>query len=614
MQGHATATTGLLSAEGNNSSGIAGVIWRSGLYLYSGYSSGNRPLPLQTGYYLLENQIEADGPRVLTVSVDQKMPATLPVTAREKMIRDLSLDVEFTLNRMPQLLVVVAAGNERYRGTVANYVRDTVTGILRGAILLLRDQPQYRDRIIVVAGTRLGNNFWDIWSANPRLGSNFFTGITDIAAPAQDVTVLDRWTGQTGTGVPTIVRTGTSLSAPLVAGVAGLLLAMDSTISATQLKTYIIGGARRPRVDRLTGQVALPPAVTGAPETVYQLDAYGSLTVLASERPGISLCGNRVWVSNGAVISELNDTTHTTQQLTTLAEAAAYVNVRHGGRRFEVSAVSGDRAFELRRGNWVETQDTATTPYGGAFLSLFQLSHDRDSTVSIAARPGNGFVDLDVNIREFATNTIRTIDTIRVPLPSSGAYVCLDGGCGDSTLTNYTTADWRFAYSPSGDRIFVAVTTTFTQMTGASGFSRCPWADPEAQNPPTCQSVFFHGQVQETAVHSVSVPNGVDSVLWTVPQNQVFWLAAAEDGAQAIGAEGARMQDHVIEPLPGPYPPIGFRINAQPQVITGCTIVYRIAASGGAQRHGVSSDDACQGLEGQGTMAPAPPLVSMPSR
>ena len=159
----------------------------------------------------------------------------------------------------------------------------------------------------------------------------------------------------------------------------------------------------------------------------------------------------------------------------------------------------------------------------------------------------------------------------------------------------------------------MAVTTTQTNMTGQSGFSPCPWADPEDQDPPTCQTVSFHTTSQGTAIHSISLPGGADSLLWSVP-GQVYWLAGSEDGTVAVEAEGAMSQDYVWEPLPPPYPPVGFRINAQAQVIADCAIVYRNAVSAGALRHRVASTDACQGQQGQGTIAPAPPAPGAPLR
>jgi hypothetical protein len=459
-------------------------------------------------------------------------------------------------------------------------------------------------QIILVAGADNNGGYW--------AQSDYVAGATVIAAPAVDVTSLAN-----PTDFPDSVMTdnGTSYAQPFVAGVAAQILASDPDLTGAQVTQYIVSGSKVPRWNPASMQMQTPQPLVGGPAqpTAYLLDAYGALQVLASGANQRPLCANRAWASDGTVYAERDTATHTIEPLFQLGETAAFVNVRHGGRRIEVSAQSGDRAFVRNQvGQWVETQDSATTPYGGTYLSLLQWSHDLDSAVGVTPHAGDGFVDLHVYIRDFAANTNATVDTIHVPLPNSGTYVCLSGGSPcDSALTSYTTADWRFAYSPRGDRVFVSVTTIQTQMTGASGFSPCPWEEPEAQDPSTCQSVFFRTESQGTQVHSIRIPGGADSVQWR-PTGQVYWLAASEDGALAVSAEGAMTQDYVIEPLPGPYPPTGFRVNAEAPVVSNCAIVYRNVVSPGTVRHSVSSTDACLGEQGQGTIAPVAPMRHRP--
>jgi len=333
---HATAVTGQLTAEGDNGSGHGGVNWQTDLHLYAAYSSpGNHPLPVLDNFFALAEPMVNDQLRVLSFSADAVVDSTKPAAEREAQIRALAVSIDQDLlSKLRELVVVVAAGNERYRGTDSLYFLNPRAAVIRAALLVLRSNPDYRDRIIVVAGTIPGNRFWDSWPANPVYGSNFFTGHTGIAAPAQDVTVLDRWTGQTGTAVPLRVATGTSLAAPMVAGVAAQLLAMDSTLTAAEVKDYILRGAREPKGWSAPGVPIAATPVAGAPETIYQLDAYGALSLLARERPSTPICGLPVGVSPDyrEVLLHRNEVQRLTPSLSENA-VLGFVSVAQGGRR-----------------------------------------------------------------------------------------------------------------------------------------------------------------------------------------------------------------------------------------------------------------------------------------
>jgi hypothetical protein len=157
-------------------------------------------------------------------------------------------------------------------------------GLLAALARTVRDSAAYRGRILLVTGTQRGGALWD----EPSQGANFVRGgVTEIAAPAAQVATL----GHPGQGEDAILQSGTSFSAALVSGVAAQLLAMDSTLTPAEVKDYILRGAREPRLSSTTGQLVPAVAVQGAPETIYQLDAYGALTLLSGERPGTPICG-----------------------------------------------------------------------------------------------------------------------------------------------------------------------------------------------------------------------------------------------------------------------------------------------------------------------------------
>lgn len=134
---------------------------------------------------------------------------------------------------------------------------------------------------------------------------------------------------------------------------------MDSTLTAGDVKDFIVRGAESPRWNPETGQLEPPDPVSGAPETVYQLDAYGALKLLAHERRGGRLCGNRVWSTDGEIVVQRDTTRDPAQRevIATLGATAHALTVLHGGRRVEYSiwdpAGSGapDRFFTIEYAN-----------------------------------------------------------------------------------------------------------------------------------------------------------------------------------------------------------------------------------------------------------------------
>lgn len=115
-------------------------------------------------------------------------------------------------------------------------------------------------------------------------GSNHGPLIT-VAAPGADVFRLR----QSGSIEP---WDGTSTAAPIVSGIAGLLLSFDNTLQANDLKSLIVDGANA------GGWKATRKA--GGDQYMI-VNAYESLK-LAAMHPGAPLCGNRIWANAGNVM------------------------------------------------------------------------------------------------------------------------------------------------------------------------------------------------------------------------------------------------------------------------------------------------------------------------
>lgn len=277
---HAAQVGGILSAAGNNNAGIAGVAWRTNLQRFSLLSSPNRRLLVPYGWNQLLWAIQDHTPRVLNISVDVKLD-TMPVADQTAYIDQYAGSWRQLLDSLPQLLIVLASGNEGLTETVAAYRTRQRPALFRASLLTVRLEPGYQNRIVVVSGTEFNNSRWQ--------DANVFSDATDIAAPADYVLVLDTLRTNPQTPYPLFLDVGTSLAAPMVSGAASLLLTMDPTLSVAALKSYLIDGSAATRFDSLTGGLVAPQPVSG--NSFYQLDVYGSLQKLSRDRPGVPVCG-----------------------------------------------------------------------------------------------------------------------------------------------------------------------------------------------------------------------------------------------------------------------------------------------------------------------------------
>lgn len=575
------------------------MLWASDLNLYQmSKNSAIDPDPRAAFSSHIDDAI-ANGVRVLTISVGFGRPSIPELVAR----------LRLTLERYLRAggIVVLATG-ERPSGQtglrltinqLATTQNDSLTALKPAAAQLYASG--YADQIIWVAGTDDGGSFWS--------PSHFWSGAT-IVAPATNILTLDNQAN----GQVTQVWQGTSFSAPYVAGVAGLLLAMDSTLTAADLKDYILRGARQPRLNRQTGAFGPPQPVSGAPETVYQLDAYGALTLLASERSTVPLCGNRVWVATTQLVAQ-RDTGAAPQVLADIGDTAAYVNVHHGGRRVDVwtDALDPLSFVFTPQGTWTQSGNPPASPDGGAWNSLWSLSHDGDTAATVVTHSGDNQVTLEVRRGPTGGSSTHLGDIV-VALPSSGDSVCiftLSGVCQEHRFAG--TSDfvyfWTAAYSPLGDRVIVSVSTARTQTTSVGGLANCPW-DTNPQHPAQCIThIDYSMGTIGTTYHQIDLRTGIDTVLATPTTAPVvvFWSALAEDGGQLVSGEGVVNQTSTLLPDSNF---VGFHTVINSQTTTACTLRYRQASNGLTPRYETASEDVCRGPLGGGSIAPAPRITS----
>jgi hypothetical protein len=225
---HGTFVTGIVGAKGNNSPtpiGIAGVMWDSSLLVYS-------------VAYLAESELEYSfpiaavafknaalrGAKVINFSIKKENLSISDLKEYNKIIKE---SIEWINSRRPDVLFVFCAGNR------AGNVKYTSPSSLSS---------EYDNVISVAANDESGN--LAIFPSITEPGSNW--GEVSVAAPGTQIysTIPNNDYG---------FGWGTSMSAPFVSGLAGLIYSVDPSkyegkykgkvLTAADVKELIIQGA-----------------------------------------------------------------------------------------------------------------------------------------------------------------------------------------------------------------------------------------------------------------------------------------------------------------------------------------------------------------------------------
>ena len=439
---HGTGVSSIIAARGNNQQGITGVMWNADLRLYDVTVADNgqrnmdkvlfglfgQPVPLDR--LIQDRLLQAinAGAHVINISLAGTVKYdSVPQAEWQREISIFANELYHIIQSSPNKpLIVLGAGNTG---------EDAYWAMLPYLVRLLPGQ------VIAVAGvSAVRDHEGLLWSQSNHNTSDPGYNLVEIAAPAAAVGVL----GPSGTAT----TTGTSNSAPFVAGIAGLLKSFDPRLTAAEIKALLIEGARR------GGRHVYMPA-----GSVYLANAYQSL-VAASERAGAPLCGGQPVYRDeefGHVLTRriVNGTASAAQLL--FNQPGTDLVPMHTQTAMRV----GPNYYGWFDGSWLALPTTWPDPLGNATnRSKAGQSHDGDSTVTVSR------VELSDTQEKYQ---VRINGAILAEVPSTWAkkpsitqcvrYPAATSACYAQVATWYDriTTHPAVGYSPRGDEVVLAI-------------------------------------------------------------------------------------------------------------------------------------------------------------
>lgn len=228
---HGTHIAGVIGAKSNNDKGITGILWNRDIYGYT----PNFTEMMQTQIY--EHKLGLiwllkKGAKVINVSQGMNYIGNnleYPPTDVQNYLNEpkeyWTAYLKKLINKNYDFLIIQSAGN------------DSINAKWNGFFTAI-DDPEVKSRVIVV-GAMKRNSIFD-WLLGTYQYADFsnYGPLVDVLAPGVDIysTITNNYN----------YMSGTSMAAPHVTGVAGMVWAVNTNLTGPQIKQIITGTADRP--------------------------------------------------------------------------------------------------------------------------------------------------------------------------------------------------------------------------------------------------------------------------------------------------------------------------------------------------------------------------------
>lgn len=222
---HGTRVAGIMASIFNNSIGSTGICPQN--YLY-GYALGKNATTMQQKAALMK--VIKKEIKVINISLNTMAPDHIK-HIKENNIQEIKnientymniantyeVSLKKVLNKKYDFCIVVGAGNDEIDSKYSNYLNYI-------------DDQEIKRNIIVVGAIEKNNDLYEMW-IDPDGGSNYGERI-DVVAPGNNILTTDINNSYY------YVR-GTSMAAPHVSGIAGMMYSVNPNISGFEVKEII---------------------------------------------------------------------------------------------------------------------------------------------------------------------------------------------------------------------------------------------------------------------------------------------------------------------------------------------------------------------------------------